>query len=39
MSGSDADPMCTLAVRDGDDYAINGRKSWVTSGAGGRCVC
>ncbi|MFN2273677.1 MAG: acyl-CoA dehydrogenase [Anaerolineales bacterium] len=32
MSGSDAGTMRTRAVRDGDDYILNGRKSWVTSG-------
>jgi alkylation response protein AidB-like acyl-CoA dehydrogenase len=32
MSGSDAGTMRTHAVRDGNDYVINGRKSWVTSG-------
>ena len=32
MSGSDAGTMMSRAVRDGDDYIINGRKSWVTSG-------
>jgi alkylation response protein AidB-like acyl-CoA dehydrogenase len=32
MSGSDAGTMKTRAVRDGDAYVINGRKSWVTSG-------
>jgi alkylation response protein AidB-like acyl-CoA dehydrogenase len=32
MSGSDAGTMKTRAVRDGDFYIINGRKSWVTSG-------
>lgn len=31
MSGSDAGTMRSRAVRDGDDYVINGRKSWVTS--------
>jgi alkylation response protein AidB-like acyl-CoA dehydrogenase len=31
MSGSDAGSMRSRAVRDGDDYIINGRKSWVTS--------
>jgi alkylation response protein AidB-like acyl-CoA dehydrogenase len=32
MSGSDAGTMRCRAVRDGDTYVINGRKSWVTSG-------
>lgn len=32
MSGSDAATMRSRAVRDGDAYVINGRKSWVTSG-------
>jgi alkylation response protein AidB-like acyl-CoA dehydrogenase len=32
MSGSDAGAMKSRAVRDGDHYVINGRKSWVTSG-------
>lgn len=31
MSGSDAGTMRSRAVRDGDSYVINGRKSWVTS--------
>ena len=31
-SGSDAATMRTRAVRDGDHYILNGRKSWVTSG-------
>lgn len=31
MSGSDAGTMRSRAVRDGDAYLINGRKSWVTS--------
>lgn len=31
MSGSDAGNMKSRAVRDGDSYVINGRKSWVTS--------
>jgi alkylation response protein AidB-like acyl-CoA dehydrogenase len=31
MSGSDAGNMRSRAVRDGDNYIINGRKSWVTS--------
>ncbi len=32
MSGSDAGTMKSRAVREGDAYVINGRKSWVTSG-------
>ena len=32
QSGSDAGNMKTTAKRDGDEYVINGRKSWVTSG-------
>jgi len=32
MSGSDAGTMKSRAVREGDQYIINGRKSWVTSG-------
>jgi len=32
MSGSDAGTMRSRAIRDGDHYIINGRKSWVTSG-------
>ncbi len=31
MSGSDAGNMRTRAVREGDHYLLNGRKSWVTS--------
>ncbi len=31
MSGSDAATMKTRAVREGDHYVIQGRKSWVTS--------
>jgi alkylation response protein AidB-like acyl-CoA dehydrogenase len=31
MSGSDAGTMRSRAVRQGDAYLINGRKSWVTS--------
>jgi alkylation response protein AidB-like acyl-CoA dehydrogenase len=32
MSGSDAGTMRSRAVLDGDEYILNGRKSWVTSG-------
>ena len=32
MSGSDAGRMRSKAVLDGNEYILNGRKSWVTSG-------
>jgi alkylation response protein AidB-like acyl-CoA dehydrogenase len=32
MSGSDAGSMRTRAVREGDEYVITGRKSWVSGG-------
>jgi len=32
QSGSDAGTMRSRAIRDGDFYILNGRKSWVTSG-------
>ncbi len=32
MSGSDAGTMRSRAIGDGDNYVLNGRKSWVTSG-------
>ncbi len=32
MSGSDAATMKSRAVKSGDSYVLNGRKSWVTSG-------
>jgi alkylation response protein AidB-like acyl-CoA dehydrogenase len=31
-TGSDAGALKSSAVRDGDSYILNGRKSWVTSG-------
>jgi len=31
-SGSDAAAMTTRAVRDGDDYVVNGTKAWITHG-------
>ena len=31
MSGSDAGTMKTRAIREGDYYVLNGRKSWVSS--------
>jgi alkylation response protein AidB-like acyl-CoA dehydrogenase len=32
-AGSDAGATRTTAVRDGDDYVLNGSKMWITSGA------
>jgi alkylation response protein AidB-like acyl-CoA dehydrogenase len=32
-AGSDAGSTRTTAVRDGDDYVLNGSKMWITSGA------
>ena len=31
-AGSDAQAIRTRAVRDGDDYVVNGQKMWVTNG-------
>ena len=31
-AGSDATAMATTATEDGDDYVINGKKIWITSG-------
>jgi butyryl-CoA dehydrogenase len=31
-AGSDAGAIATTAVRDGDDYIINGTKQWITNG-------
>ena len=38
MSGSDAGTMRTRAIRQGDEYVINGRKSWVSSGPVARYI-
>ena len=32
QSGSDAAALVTRAVRDGDDYVVNGTKAWITHG-------
>jgi alkylation response protein AidB-like acyl-CoA dehydrogenase len=32
QSGSDAAALRTRAVRDGDDYVVNGTKAWITHG-------
>lgn len=34
-AGSDAASIATRAVRDGNDYVVNGRKTWITNGAVG----
>jgi alkylation response protein AidB-like acyl-CoA dehydrogenase len=38
QSGSDAGHMRTRAVRKGDHYLINGKKSWITSGPVARYI-
>ena len=35
QSGSDAAALQTRAVRDGDDYVVNGTKAWITHGGRG----
>jgi alkylation response protein AidB-like acyl-CoA dehydrogenase len=37
-AGSDVGAMRTFAVRDGDDYVINGQKLWVTGAGAKDCV-
>jgi alkylation response protein AidB-like acyl-CoA dehydrogenase len=36
--GSDVSAIKTRAVKDGDEYVINGSKMWLTNGAGSRVV-
>jgi alkylation response protein AidB-like acyl-CoA dehydrogenase len=38
QSGSDAGNMRTVAERNGDEYVVNGLKSWVTSGPVARYI-
>ncbi len=33
QSGSDAGNMRTTAIRQGDEYVVNGHKSWITTGS------
>ncbi len=37
-AGTDLQGIRTLAVRDGDDYVINGTKTWISNGLYGDCV-
>ena len=36
-AGTDLQAMRTVAQRDGDDYVINGTKTWITNGLHGSC--
>lgn len=36
-AGTDLQAIRTRAVRDGDDYVVNGTKTWITNGIGGSC--
>ncbi|GFE80432.1 isovaleryl-CoA dehydrogenase [Steroidobacter agaridevorans] len=36
-AGTDLQAIRTTAVRDGDDYIINGTKTWITNGIQGSC--
>lgn len=36
-AGTDLQGIRTTAVRDGDDYIINGTKTWITNGIQGSC--
>lgn len=38
-AGSDVAGIRTRAVRDGDDWVINGRKMWITSGTQADWIC
>ncbi len=35
--GTDLQAVRTVAVRDGDDYVINGAKTWISNGIHGQC--
>ncbi len=37
-AGTDLQAIRTTAVRDGDDYVINGTKSWITNSINGSCL-
>ncbi len=36
--GTDLQAIRTKAVRDGDDYVVNGTKTWISNGIHGHCV-
>ncbi len=36
-AGTDLQGIRTVAVRDGDDYIVNGTKTWITNGIHGTC--
>lgn len=37
-AGTDLQAIRTVAVRDGDDYIVNGTKSWITNSMYGQCL-
>ncbi|KKW90701.1 acyl-CoA dehydrogenase family protein [Sphingobium chungbukense] len=37
-AGTDLQAIRTHAVREGDDYVINGTKTWITNGIQGSCI-
>jgi alkylation response protein AidB-like acyl-CoA dehydrogenase len=37
-AGTDLQAIRTVAVRDGDDYVINGAKTWITNSGQGNCI-
>lgn len=36
-AGTDLQAIRTVAVRDGDDYVLNGTKTWISNGVNGSC--